>query len=54
MTVGYPTSRRPQGHPQYTDDDNDPDTDSFYRRLLERRANDNDQRIEIENLKRHF
>ena len=40
-------------HP-YTDDDNDPDTDSFYRRLLDLMselteiANDNDQGLEIE------
>ena len=39
---------------QYTDDDNDPDTDSLYRRLLDLMselteiANDNDQGIEIE------
>ena len=47
-------------HP-YTDDDNDPATDSFYRRLLDLMselteiANDNDQGLEIEydeNLKR--
>lgn len=40
-------------HP-YTDDDNDPDTDSFYRRLLDLMselteiANDNVQSLEIE------
>ena len=40
-------------HP-YTDDDNDPDTDSFYRRFLDLMselteiANDNDQGLEIE------
>ncbi len=39
---------------QYTNDDNDPDTDSFYRRLLDLMselteiANDNDQGLEIE------